>query len=83
MAHFRMQAAPRGEKASLESTLEPLVRVAEAHCEGKEAFARAVATELFKDFLAVEERFAVDKEATEQEVIDSMRQVCDHFSDQS
>lgn len=49
--------------------------MAEAHAEGKEAFARGIATELFSDFLSVEERFAANKEATEQEVIDSLRQV--------
>lgn len=30
---------------------------------------------LFEDFLSVEERFAANKEATEQEVIDSLRKV--------
>ncbi len=49
--------------------------VAEAHADGKESFARSIATELFSDFLSVEERFAANKEATEQEVIDSLRQV--------
>lgn len=49
--------------------------MAEAHAEGKESFARSIATELFSDFLSVEERFAANKEATEQEVIDSLRQV--------
>lgn len=51
--------------------------MAEAHADGKEAFARSIATELFSDFLSVEERFAGNKEATEQEVIDSLRQVID------
>ena len=45
------------------------------HKDGKEAYARSIAEVLFEDFLAVEERFARDKEATEQEIIDSMRSV--------
>lgn len=48
--------------------------MAAAHADGKEAYARGIATELLEDFLAVEERFAAAREATEQEVIDSLRQ---------
>jgi len=51
------------------------VAVAAAHADGKEAYARGIATELLEDFLAVEERFGAAREATEQEVIDSLRQV--------
>ena len=69
------QNAKPGDAAALGAQCEPLLAVAEAHAEGKEAFARATATELFSDFLSVEERFAANKEATEQEVIDSLRQV--------
>ncbi len=64
------------DRAALSAQCEPLLAVAEAHAEGKEAFARSIATELFSDFLSVEERFAANKEATEQEVIDQLRQVC-------
>ncbi|CAL8465869.1 g5405 [Coccomyxa elongata] len=60
---------------AMRAQCEPLLAVAEAHAEGKESFARGIATELFSDFLSVEERFAANKEATEQEVIDSLRQV--------
>ena len=70
-----MQDAKPGDKQLLNSQCEPLLTVAEAHAEGKESFARSIATELFSDFLSVEERFAANKEATEQEVIDSLRQV--------
>ena len=63
------------ERSPLSAQCEPLLAVAEAHAEGKEAFARSIATELFSDFLSVEERFAANKEATEQEVIDQLRQV--------
>ena len=69
------QDAKSGDKQLLNSQCEPLLTVAEAHAEGKESFARSIATELFSDFLSVEERFAANKEATEQEVIDSLRQV--------
>ena len=70
-----LQDAKQGDKQLLNSQCEPLLMVAEAHAEGKESFARSIATELFSDFLSVEERFAANKEATEQEVIDSLRQV--------
>ena len=63
------------DRSALTGHCEPLLAVAEAHAEGKEAFARSIATELFSDFLSVEERFAANKEATEQEVIDQLRQV--------
>lgn len=63
------------DRSSLTAQCEPLLAVAEAHAEGKEAFARSIATELFSDYLSVEERFSANKEATEQEVIDQLRQV--------
>ena len=68
-------ASPDG--AALAATAEPLTRVAKAHAHGKEAYARAVAVDLFEAFLAVEERFAPSSRggATEQEVIDSLRRV--------
>ena len=74
-----MQAAPFIDRAALESQVETLVRVAKAHENGKEAYARSIAFELFQDFLQIEERFAANKEATEQEVIDSMRLVWHSF----
>ena len=67
------------DRSALNAQCEPLLAVAEAHAEGKEAFARSIATELFSDFLSVEERFAANKEATEQEVIDQLRQVILHI----
>jgi len=70
-----LQDAKPGDKQLLNAQCEPLLMVAEAHADGKESFARSIATELFSDFLSVEERFAANKEATEQEVIDSLRQV--------
>jgi pyruvate/2-oxoglutarate dehydrogenase complex dihydrolipoamide acyltransferase (E2) component len=44
--------------SAIAAQAEPLVKVARAHQNGKEAYARAVATELFEDFLAVEEKFS-------------------------
>ena len=69
------QAAKPAERGALAQQAEALVAVAAAHADGKEAYARGIATELLEDFLAVEERFAAAREATEQEVIDSLRQV--------
>lgn len=64
------------DRAALESQVEALVRVAKAHEDSKETYARSIVLELFEDFLAIEERFAAaNKDATEQEVIDSMRRV--------
>ena len=63
-----VDAAPSPADASaIQQNAEPLVRVAKAHEHGKEAYARGVATQLFEDFLAVEERFASRGGATEQE----------------
>lgn len=54
-----IDAAPTpADGAAIAAQAEPLVKVARAHQNGKEAYARAVATELFEDFLAVEERFS-------------------------
>ena len=69
------QAAKPAERGALAQQAEALVAVAAAHADGKEAYARGIATELLEDFLAVEERFGAAREATEQEVIDSLRQV--------
>lgn len=69
------QAAKPAERGALAQQAEALVAVAAAHADGKESYARGIATELLEDFLAVEERFAAAREATEQEVIDSLRQV--------
>lgn len=74
------QETKLADRSALSAQCEPLLGVAEAHADGKEAFARSIATELFSDFLSVEERFAVNKEATEQEVIDQLRQVRETLS---
>ncbi|EFN59405.1 hypothetical protein CHLNCDRAFT_56737 [Chlorella variabilis] len=64
-----------GERASLAALLEPLQEVCGAHAGGKEEYARALCARLMEAFLAVEERFENGGKSTEQEVIDSLRQV--------
>lgn len=56
-------------------TLEPLQAVAQQHKGGQEEYARKVATGLLESFLVVEEHFQSSGAATEQEVIDALRQV--------
>ncbi len=70
-----VQNAAASDRTLLESQVEGLIRVAQSHSGGKESYARSIAISLFEDFLLVEERFAANKEATEQEVIDSLRKV--------
>ncbi|KAK9805253.1 hypothetical protein WJX72_008860 [[Myrmecia] bisecta] len=70
-----IQAAAPADRSALSTTVEPLVKVAVAHAEGKEAYARSLALELFEDYLAVEERFQLSGVGTEQEIIDALRQV--------
>lgn len=68
-----MQSVHASDRTIVESQVEGLLRVAQAHSNGKESYARSIAMDLFVDFLLVEELFAANKEATEQEVIDSLR----------
>ena len=46
-----------------------------SHLEGSTAYARQIGMTLFEAFLNVEERFQRGTEATEQEIIDELRQV--------
>lgn len=75
------QVAEFMDRAAIESQVEPLIRVARSHNDGKEAYARSIAVDLFEDFLRVEERFAAKKNTTEQEIIDSMRLVSFEYID--
>ena len=70
-----MQASDPSERSALVGTLEPLQGVAQQHKGGQEEYARGVATSLLEAFLAVEENFQSSSAATEQEVIDALRQV--------
>lgn len=72
---FDTQASPVADSAALHATLEPLTKLVAAHAGGKEGYARGIALQLFEDFLAVEEQFQTGGAATEQEVIDTLRQV--------
>ena len=74
MAMYK-QSAPEIEQSALQSLLEGLMGVCKRFEEGKEAYARSICSDLLTSFLAIEERFSVDQEATEQEVIDALRQV--------
>ena len=69
------QSADPTDRGALAATLEPLQGVARAHRGGPEEYARRVALELLEAFLAVEEQFQTAGSATEQEVIDALRQV--------
>ena len=70
-----MQVAPAIEQSALVNLLDGLMAVCKRFEEGKEAYARDIATDLLISFLDVEERFSLDQQATEQEVIDALRQV--------
>jgi hypothetical protein len=56
----------------LQTTLEPLMRVAKAHSRGKEEYAHGVVGDLLEQFASVEEKFQ-QAGATEQEMIDALR----------
>ena len=73
--HLPQESPDGGERASLAALLEPLQEVCGAHAGGKEEYARALCARLMEAFLAVEERFENGGKSTEQEVIDSLRQV--------
>lgn len=60
----------------LQTSLEPLMRVAKAHARGKEEYARSVVHDLLEQFAIVEEKFQQSNGlTTEQELIDSLRKV--------
>lgn len=67
------QASPE-DRAGLEALLESLRQVARAHADGMESYARSVAVEILEAYLTVEEKFESGGMATEQEIIDDLRQ---------
>ena len=71
-----MQAASEADKPALQSHLTPLLNITTDHLDGTAAYARQIGQELFKAFLDVEELFQHGRDATEQEIIDELRQVC-------
>ena len=69
-----MQSAPQNEKAMLQTTLDPLMRVATAHVTGTADYAFRIVSGLLEHFIEVEEKFqSVGGLTTEQEIIDNMR----------
>lgn len=68
-----MQGASETERSALSAAIAPLQALAARHVDGPAAYALDVAAQLVEAFLATEERFNCG--ATEQEVIDSLRQV--------
>jgi hypothetical protein len=54
-----VQASADAEKALLQTTLEPLMRVAKAHARGPEDYARSIVHDLLENFANVEEKFQV------------------------
>lgn len=71
-----MQAASEADKPALQSHLTPLLNITTDHLEGTAAYARQIGHQLFGAFLDVEELFQHGRDATEQETIDELRQVC-------
>lgn len=72
---YAVQAASEAERPALQSHLQPLLDITTTHLDGTAAYARQVGTELFSAFLEVEELFQRGSDATEQEIIDELRQV--------
>ncbi len=71
-----MQATPEKERSALSGTIGPLREAAEPHAGGPAAYAHHVALQLLDAFLETEERFSGGAGSpSEQEVIDSLRQV--------
>ena len=70
-----LQEVKEGDRPALISHLKALTDITTAHLEGAGAYSRQIGMSLFQKFLDVEERFQRGTEATEQEIIDELRQV--------
>ena len=70
-----VQEVKEADRAALTGHLKGLTDITTSHQEGGTAYARLIGMSLFEDFLDVEERFQRGIEATEQEIIDELRQV--------
>ena len=70
-----MQDIKEADRAALTGHLKALTDITTSHREGSVAYARQIGMGLFEAFLDVEERFQRGTEATEQEIIDELRQV--------
>lgn len=70
-----MQGVKEADRAALAGHLKALTDITTCHLDGGIAYARQIGMSLFEAFLDVEERFQRGTEATEQEIIDELRQV--------
>ncbi len=70
-----MQGVKEADRAALAGHLKALMDITTCHLDGSIAYARQIGMSLFEAFLDVEERFQRGTEATEQEIIDELRQV--------
>lgn len=70
-----IQGRHLSEQTALQSVLEPLFRVAQAHQNDRNGYMHSIVRGLFDIFINVERRFADQLDRTDQEIIDSMRKV--------
>lgn len=68
------QDVREAERPALASHLTPLLDITRSYLDGVSAHAQEIGMSLFEAFLNVEERFQRGSEATEQEIIDELRQ---------
>ena len=76
-SNLDLYSVKEGDRPALVSHLKALTDITMAHLEGSSAYSRHIGMGLFEAFLTVEERFQRGTEATEQEIIDELRQVRD------
>ena len=69
-----IQDAREADRPALASHLKPLLDITRSYLDGVSAHAHEIGMSLFEAFLSVEERFQRGSEATEQEIIDELRQ---------
>lgn len=69
-----LQDAREADRPALGSHLAPLLTITRSYLDGVSAHAHEIGMTLFEAFLSVEERFQRGSEATEQEIIDDLRQ---------
>ena len=69
-----IQDVREADRPALASHLTPLLDITRSYLDGVSAHAHGVGMSLFEAFLSVEERFQRGSEATEQEIIDELRQ---------
>ena len=71
-----IQDAREADRPALGSHLTPLLDITRSYLDGVSAHAHEIGMSLFEAFLNVEESFQRGSEATEQEIIDELRQAC-------